>query len=282
MLNCRIAGLNLLFENVEENILKRFFYELWLFLYEQGGTKDFIFKLEPTDTIACRVPETVFNGDGFGIEKGGKYTFRSEKGNTFCMCDLKNRKAVIQYVRDERFLDISSQIANVFMSFLAQNNGIFMHGPILKHKEKAVIFTAASGGGKSTQANYWSECFGDELINGDKAIVRLIDGKSVAFGSPWSGSSYICKNESAPLKAIVLIVKAEKNSIERVTDAQHILSVLAPNVYYPYWSDELVDKTTDTMEELIGKVSFWILRCRNEKESAILAEQSIFAEDYDA
>lgn len=62
----------------------------------------------------------------------------------------------------------------------------------------AILFSAPSRTGKSTQAALWAEHRGAEVLNGDKATVRL-DGPAIVHGLPVCGTSGICRNVSLPL-----------------------------------------------------------------------------------
>ena len=85
---------------------------------------------------------------------------------------------------------------------LIENNGIVLHASYIEWNNKAILFTAPSGNGKSTQADLWASHRQAEIINGDRAVIRIIDGKIFADGIPFSGSSTYCKNRTLPLAAI--------------------------------------------------------------------------------
>ena len=71
------------------------------------------------------------------------------------------------------------------------------------------------------------ELLKDEIsyINDDKPVVRIVDGKPVAYGTPFDGGSGIACNRSAPLKAVFFINKSNKNSLKEIHGSE-ILSKL--------------------------------------------------------
>ncbi len=104
----------------------------------------------------------------------------------------------------------------------------FLHASGVCFDGEAVIFTAPSGGGKSTQAALWEATFGAEIINGDKVILSSDTTRPVAYGSPIAGSSGIYKNMQAPIRAIVSLQKATPdagNTVRRL-DARHAFMTL--------------------------------------------------------
>ncbi len=72
-------------------------------------------------------------------------------------------------------------------------------------KYGAVLFTAPSGTGKSTQAELWRKHRGASIINGDCTLIAEDDGVFTAFGFPFSGTSGIFENRKAPIAAVVYL-----------------------------------------------------------------------------
>ena len=102
---------------------------------------------------------------------------------------------------------------------LGKKNGTLFHGSAIEYGGGAYVFTARSGTGKSTHAGLWRELLGDrvKMINDDKPIVRIIDGKPVIYGTPWKGKHGLGGNIKAPVKAICRLVQAKENSIREVS-----------------------------------------------------------------
>lgn len=92
---------------------------------------------------------------------------------------------------------------------------VIIHASAVIYRGEAYVFSAPSGSGKSTQADIWNREFGAEIINGDKVILSLENGRVIAHGGPAAGSSGIYKNICAPVAAIMLLEKATENRIEQ-------------------------------------------------------------------
>lgn len=58
---------------------------------------------------------------------------------------------------------------------IARNGGFVFHSSYVEVDGKAVLFTAPSETGKSTQAELWRSLRGAEIINGDRSVVRLVE-----------------------------------------------------------------------------------------------------------
>ena len=122
---------------------------------------------------------------------------------------------------------LSANWANFLMldRLLLPYDRIFLHASGIIHKGEAILFTAPSGGGKSTQATLWEKTYGAEIFNGDKVVIAASETPPVCYGSPIAGSSQIYKNVSAPLRAIVFLHKAPENRIVSL-DERHAFMVL--------------------------------------------------------
>ncbi len=144
--------------------------------------------------------------------------------------------------------------------FLAQENCAMLHGSMILVDGEIIIFTAPCGTGKSTQAELWRKHAGATVVNGDKALVKIQDGKIIAGGLPFSGSSNICENLSAPLKAVVSLGQAKENKIRRMTGGEGFVTLLQGNYRFSL-SESASQKVTDVLENVVENVAVYRLDC---------------------
>ena len=81
-------------------------------------------------------------------------------------------------------------------------NGFLLHGVVVEVNKCGIAFLARSGVGKSTHVMLWKELLKNKLtiINGDKPLVRIIDGKIFAYGTAWAGKEKLHKNTKTELR----------------------------------------------------------------------------------
>ena len=99
---------------------------------------------------------------------------------------------------------------------------LLFHGAAVAVDGAAYIFTAKSGTGKSTHAQYWRALFGERavIINDDKPFLHMgADGVTV-YGSPWAGKDHIQTNASAPVRAVCLLERSESNFITAISPGE--------------------------------------------------------------
>lgn len=149
---------------------------------------------------------------------------------------------------------------------LLQRGAAVLHASYIDWKGQAVLFTAPSGTGKSTQANLWKEFAGAEIVNGDRALVRQWKACWYAFGYPCCGSSKICLNRTLPLRAIVVLRQGEENRIEQLTALQKIRALAAATEVYP-WDGLEINRALDIATQLAENVPVLKLICRPDEDA---------------
>jgi len=166
-------------------------------------------------------------------------------------------------------------IGMTFRSHIVYKNSIVLHASCIEYEGKGIAFTAPSGTGKSTHARLWEENkTGTRVINDDAPIIRLIDGKPFAYGSPWSGSTDKFLNINAPLTAIVLLEQATVNSI-RPLSIQEAVTLIMPRVLLPYHDSKMMEMAVSTFEKVISAVPAYKLKCRPDAEAVETVYQCI-------
>lgn len=189
------------------------------------------------------------------------------------------KKTIIcEYLRGkEYYLDYSRNLCDVISldSLLLYYNGFILHSSFIRWQQQGILFSAPSGTGKSTQADLWVEYEGAEIINGDRAGLRLIDGVWQAYGLPYAGSSHIYRNENAPVAAVVVLRQAKENRIRRLRAAEAI-RFLYPEVTAHHWDREFVDRILNLLMELTEAVPVYLLECLPDRGAVELVKDTIF------
>lgn len=149
--------------------------------------------------------------------------------------------------------------------------GILIHSAAISADGNGYLFSAARGTGKTTHMRLWLKRFGERafVINGDKPIVREIDGKFFVFGTPWCGKEGINTNTYAPINGICILKRAQKNAIEK-TPANIALSHLLTQTAEPEKGADTI-AFLDILDRLIKNVPIYTLHCNMDLEAADVA-----------
>lgn len=151
---------------------------------------------------------------------------------------------------------------------LADFGMLILHSAyIVTPQGQGLLFSGPSGAGKSTQAELWRQYAGAQVINGDRSLVRPGDG--TVHGILYSGTSGICRNVSAPLRAIVLPVQGAENRVYPLRPKEAFMARVNQCAYYP-WAADSAARMTELATALIGAVPVYGLTCRKD-EGAVRA-----------
>lgn len=158
--------------------------------------------------------------------------------------------------------------------WIVQRHGFLLHASFISYEGEAILFTAPSGTGKSTQADLWCRLRGAEQINGDRAAVMVSTKGIHVCGVPFSGSSGICKNATIPLKAIVFLSQAPKTEIFRLRGVRAFRCVwegCSVNV----WDQQDMDLCSRTVMETLVTVPIFHLACTPDESAVTALEQAL-------
>ena len=104
------------------------------------------------------------------------------------------------------------------------------------------------------------------MINGDKPILRIKDGKFFACGTPWRGKEKYGHNIVAPIKAVCILERGEKNEIKKIAPHEAISTVLTQTLR----TDDMreMEKVLVMIDKLLAAVPFYRLKCNMEPSAA--------------
>lgn len=139
-----------------------------------------------------------------------------------------------------------------------------IHASAVSYEGKAYVFTAHSGGGKSTHAGIWEKDFGAKVLNGDKVLIELRENVAIAHGSPVAGSSGIYNNDSAPIAAVFLLKKSLRNHIAPVTERAALLTYYSEAIK-SNWDDAFNIHVLELAERLQKQTPMYLLECLPDK-----------------
>ena len=176
----------------------------------------------------------------------------------------------------------SMGIDPVFTSLLAlerrqmAQDGLILHCAFVEHQGEAILFSAPSETGKTTQANLWQRYRGAETVNGDRGLLQKLDGRWHARGWPVCGSSGICENRDLSIRAIVMLSQAPEDRAERLTP-MGAFSQIYSQITVNRWNRAANLRAMELLEDLIASVPVYHLACTMEETAVAALEQAMNA-----
>lgn len=161
---------------------------------------------------------------------------------------------------------------------LPQKNAMLLHAAVISDGEHAYAFTAPSGTGKSTHIRLWRRAFGESIfvINGDKPLLRLVDGIWRVYGTPWCGKEGWQTNTDMPLAGICFLSRAEENHICVMPPIETVPAMIH-QVIIPTDPDSAKAQMS-LLNHLVTHVPLYRLACNVSEEAALVARKGMTPE----
>lgn len=96
---------------------------------------------------------------------------------------------------------------------LLERDAFVLHASLVAREGRALLFTAPSGTGKSTQAHFWRDERGCAVINEDRVILFKKDNVFYATGCWAMGSAGYTDSVILPVDTVVLLSQGAENTL---------------------------------------------------------------------
>lgn len=244
------------------------------------GSPEYTYQIEVSDDlprpegrILAQRPDLVVFQTEAG--EGRLIGIKGRKEYYACYWEVDTHRAEIMLVR-ERIKDL--HIDPIFSSLLAlerrlvKKDHMVLHCAYVEYQGEAILFSAPSETGKTTQANLWEKYRGSRTVNGDRALLEKQNGRWIAGGWPVCGTSKICNNEAIPIRAVVMLSQAKENRAERLTPG-HAFPFLYSQITVNKWNKRDHVHIMDLIDDFLGNVPVFHLGCTISKEAVECLER---------
>ena len=193
--------------------------------------------------------------------------------------DFAHARALIRWGDRYVATALTSMLRIVFAQAILPYDAVSLHASAVVSEGKAFLFMGKSGTGKSTHSSLWLRHIeGTELLNDDNPIVRIVDGKALVYGSPWSGKTPCYRNECAPVAAMVRLKQGPRNRFEPKEDIEAFGAVL-PGCSVLRQDRRLHDALCATLTVLTEIVCVGEMECLPDKEAAEICRGEALKDD---
>lgn len=253
------------------------------FLKFRGGTEpEYTYTVELTDLFPAPEGRVLARRPDLLVldAPGGEWRYIGVKGNPepyACYMETASDAAHIM-LSPSRIAELN--IDPVFTSLFALErrqialDAMVLHCAFMVHEGKAILFSAPSETGKTTQANLWGKYRGTRVVNGDRALLQRIDGVWHARGWPVCGSSEVCHNEDISVKAIVMLSQAPEDRAERMHPMKAFTQIYT-QLTVNRWNKPANLRAMELLEQLIGELAVYHLACTMEETAVIALENAM-------
>ena len=153
-------------------------------------------------------------------------------------------------------------------------DALILHCAYVEYRGEAILFSAPSETGKTTQANLWERCRGACTVNGDRGLLQKIDGRWFARGWPVCGSSGMCENRDVPIRAVVMLSQAKEDRAERLSPMR-AFSQIYSQITVNRWNRAANLRVMELVEELVAEVPVYHLACTMNETAVEALEEAL-------
>ena len=153
-------------------------------------------------------------------------------------------------------------------------DALVLHCAYIEYRGQAILFSAPSETGKTTQGNLWEKYRGARTVNGDRGLLQKMEGRWMVRGWPVCGSSEICHNEDMPIRCIVMLSQAPEDSVERLHPAR-AFSQIYSQITVNRWNRDANLRAMELLETLIADVPVFHLACTMNETAVTTLEKAI-------
>lgn len=204
-----------------------------------------------------------------------EYLYDGEEGaDVVIRTDLYRKNRYGSAMSEENLAYMES--AYQFYLELVNHGGIYLHASAVAMDNKAYLFSAPCGTGKSTHTRIWQRTFGEgaQIFNDDKPAMRYLNGTWYAYGTPWCGKDGININMKVPLAGICFLKQAQENKIRRLEPQEALQKVLSQTIFrFP--DPKMLDRMLTLLDCLVRQIPIYELENRPEPEAACLSYETM-------
>ena len=157
-------------------------------------------------------------------------------------------------------------------------DGFLAHGVLADAHGIGCLFLGKSGVGKTTHALLWKTLLKENfhIINGDKPLIRCIDGKFYGYGTPWAGKENIHQNKKIAIENLCFIQRATENSCAFLSK-EEALKQMYVRTYFPRDPEKRM-AVIEKLDCFISNVNCYLISCTPQIEAARIAYAYIMGE----
>ncbi len=146
-------------------------------------------------------------------------------------------------------------------------NRFLIHGAAITFEDRAYLFTAPSGTGKSSHILMWKKYLGEkvDIVNGDKCILSVAEDEIYVHSTPWAGKEKWNRNRKAKLGGICILRRGRENMISRRKPGE-ILPELVEQIFWPKQA-EAAGRTLELLDSLVNLVPVYLLECDRSEDA---------------
>lgn len=214
-----------------------------------------------------------------------------ENGYCYCEMDGADRGAIAQVRYSPDFSEIRCTINTrdfhvpqntvrqilrmlPIRQMLLHHNILFLHASQVMHQNRAIVFSAPSGTGKTTQAKLWQQHRNAEILCNDRTLLKKSGGEWLTYSYPYDGSEPIQNSKTGKLACITLLRQSQEDQIIRLSPIKAITQLL-PQTVIDTWDPASRSKAIGLIADIYEAVPIYQLDCTVSQNAVSILEEAL-------
>ena len=191
--------------------------------------------------------------------------------------DLAKERLLAEEPTEDEYLEYVA-IYRKIADKLTEYEGVVFHGAAIELDGRAYIITARSGVGKTTHIRLWKEAFGDKvsILNGDKPVLRVIDGKIYVCGTPYNGKEGYGKPGVKLLSGIAFLERGEENSYSKISASEGLVRFMG-QIYMNAENPLAMTRTLRFANKALSEIPLYEFKCNMDISAAEMAKEAFLS-----
>lgn len=203
--------------------------------------------------------------------------FPSNHHLALCMLSFDGKEAVFYYdgsTQQEAVDELFYGFRAAFFYLAALHGKYALHSASNYYQEKAWLYSASSGTGKTTHVKLWEKLYAVPVLNGDLNLLGMEKDEVFVYGIPWCGTSSVYTTKKYPLGGIILLKRGTENRVCKLPQDERQLYT-AQRMISPAWTEKQVDDSLLFAEKLSDRIPIRQLYCTQEPSAAAVMKEYI-------
>lgn len=175
--------------------------------------------------------------------------------------------------------NLGSVLRMIPLRMIFQRFGVlFLHSSRIACKGRAILFSGASGIGKTTQARLWKKYRCAEILCNDRTLLRKTEGIWYTYGYPLDGSEPVHSSDVILLGAVVLLAQGENCTVQRL-GAGRATSMLMGQSVIDVWDADARKTAAEIILALLEDIPVFLLTCTPDERAVNVLEEKLVEEE---
>jgi hypothetical protein len=137
---------------------------------------------------------------------------------------------------------------------LSLGEGVEVHAlGVVDENDRGHLFVGHSGAGKSTSARLWQKRPGARVLSDDRIILRIENGRTRMYGTPWHGDAGLALADSADLCGVYVLAHGADNKLTAVPAGRAAAELLTRS-FVPHHSADGLASTLQILDRITHEI----------------------------